>query len=112
MASCPPAPLPNAMKMTQRELILPQRNSEQSRRERFIWQFVEFANIKEKLSAGVVTREHSTASKLKSEDVFNGLIWKLFKDALGNKQMERIGLGRLLALKKKKTLPFLLIKVL
>ena len=40
------------MKMTQRELILPQRNSEQPRRERFIWQFVEFANIKEKLSAG------------------------------------------------------------
>lgn len=50
----------------------------------------------------VVTSEYSTASKLKSEDVFNGLIWKLFKDALGNKQMERIGLGRHLALKKKK----------
>ena len=50
-----PAPLPLCqmlMKMTQRELILPQRNSEQPRRERFIWQFVEFANIKEKLSAG------------------------------------------------------------
>ena len=47
----PPALCQMLMKMTQRELILPQRNSEQPQRERFIWQFVQFANIKEKLSA-------------------------------------------------------------
>lgn len=41
--------------------------------------------------------EHVIASKLKSEDIFSGLIWKLFKDALGDKQMEITGLGIRLA---------------
>lgn len=44
-------------------------------------------------SKRVVVNHVNTASKLKAEDILNGLIWNCFKDALGNKQMEIIGLG-------------------